>query len=93
MTTPLTVCALPQRLTEREARQTLQVLRARLASLPAGEPAQIDAAELREFDSTALAVLLELRRGALAAGRPFSVLHAPTRLRELARLYGLADWL
>ena len=91
--TTLMSCALPQRLTEREARQTLQDLRARLASLPAGEPAQIEAAGLQEFDSTALAVLLELRRSALAGGRPFSVLNAPTRLRELARLYGLADWL
>lgn len=85
-------CVLPVRLTEREARETLQGLLGRLATLPAGEPAQIDAAALQQFDSTALAVLLELRRAALAHGHAFSVLHLPARLGELARLYGLADW-
>ncbi|MEX8519573.1 MAG: lipid asymmetry maintenance protein MlaB [Leptothrix sp. (in: b-proteobacteria)] len=85
-------CLLPVRLTEHEARETLQGLCLRLTSLPAGQAAEIDAGELQQFDSTALAVLLELRRTALAHGHAFSVLHAPARLRELARLYGVADW-
>lgn len=89
----LPACTLPQRLTEREARQTLESLRANLAGLPAGQAVSIDAAGLQAFDSSALAVLLELRRTALASGRSFSVKSAPERLRELARLYGLADCL
>jgi len=48
-----------------------------------------DASALQQFDSSALAVLLECRRQALAAGKAFSVQGAPTRLRELAGLYGV----
>lgn len=48
-----------------------------------------DASALRQFDSSALAVLLECRRQAMAAGKAFSVQGAPTRLRELAVLYGV----
>jgi phospholipid transport system transporter-binding protein len=48
-----------------------------------------DASALQQFDSSALAVLLECRRQALAAGKAFSVHGAPARLRELAALYGV----
>ena len=51
----------------------------------------VDASALGQFDSSALAVLLECRRGALAAGKRFSVQGAPARLRELAELYGVAE--
>jgi phospholipid transport system transporter-binding protein len=50
-----------------------------------------DASALRQFDSSALALLLECRRRAQAAGKGFSVLSAPGRLRELAVLYGVAE--
>ena len=50
-----------------------------------------DASALTEFDSSALAILLECRREALAAGKSFSVQAAPPRLRQLAGLYGVAD--
>jgi len=50
-----------------------------------------DASALRQFDSSALALLLECRRHAHAAGKGFSVLSAPRRLRELAVLYGVAE--
>ncbi|MES2244568.1 MAG: STAS domain-containing protein [Pseudomonadota bacterium] len=50
-----------------------------------------DAGALQQFDSSALAVLLECRRHALAAGKRFSVRGAPARLRELAELYGVAE--
>jgi phospholipid transport system transporter-binding protein len=49
------------------------------------------ASALQQFDSSALAVLLECRRQALAAGKAFSVRGAPARLRELASLYGVAE--
>jgi phospholipid transport system transporter-binding protein len=48
-----------------------------------------DASALQQFDSSALAVLLECRRQALAAGKGFSVRGAPARLRQLAGLYGV----
>lgn len=64
-------------------------------SLPQAVQAQpgdlvADASALQQFDSSALAVLLECRRQALAAGKAFSVQGAPARLRELAGLYGVA---
>jgi len=52
-----------------------------------------DATALRHFDSSALAVLLDCRREALALGKNFAVKGLPTRLRELAGLYGVADLL
>ena len=57
------------------------------------EPAEavLDASRLTEFDSSALAVLLECRRQALAAGKAFSVRGLPARLRQLAGLYGVAE--
>jgi len=49
-----------------------------------------DASALRQFDSSALAILLECRRQALSAGKAFSVRDAPPRLLQLARVYGVA---
>ena len=49
-----------------------------------------DASALQKFDSSALAVLLECRREALAAGKSFSVHGLPPRLLQLAALYGVA---
>ncbi len=51
----------------------------------------VDASALRQFDSSALALLLECRRQAQAVGKAFSVQSAPQRLRELALLYGVAE--
>jgi phospholipid transport system transporter-binding protein len=55
-----------------------------------GRSVVADASALRQFDSSALAVLLDCRREALALGRPFSVKNLPPRLRQLAGLYGIA---
>ena len=52
-----------------------------------------DAAALSHFDSSALAVLLDCRREALALGKTFSVKGLPARLRVLAGLYGVAELL
>jgi phospholipid transport system transporter-binding protein len=52
-----------------------------------------DAAALTQFDSSALAVLLDCRREALALGKNFAVARLPARLRELATLYGVAELL
>ena len=55
------------------------------------EPVIVDAREMTQFDSSALAVLLECRREALALGRTFFVQGLPPRLRQLAGLYGVAS--
>ena len=50
----------------------------------------VDAGALDQFDSSALALLLECRRQAMAAGKAFSVHGAPARLLQLAEVYGVA---
>jgi phospholipid transport system transporter-binding protein len=64
-----------------------------LKSLVQAQPAAViaDASALKEFDSSALAVLLACRREALASGKAFSVSGLPARLRQLAGLYGVAE--
>ena len=51
----------------------------------------LDATALAQFDSSALAVMLACRREALAAGKTFAVQNLPTRLAQLAGLYGVAE--
>lgn len=53
----------------------------------------VDAGALQRFDSSALAVLLDCRRDALAQGKTLSVASMPARLANLARLYGVAELL
>jgi phospholipid transport system transporter-binding protein len=83
------VLTLPAVLTHESAADFSPTLRQAVRSQPAEVVA--DAAALTEFDSSALAILLECRREALAAGKSFSVQSAPPRLRQLAGLYGVAD--
>ena len=49
----------------------------------------VDASSLQQFDSSALAVLLECQRAANAWGKPFSLRNAPPKLAALAKLYGV----
>jgi len=53
----------------------------------------LDASELQDFDSSALAVLLACRREAQALGRSLQVEGLSARLRELATLYGVLELL
>jgi len=53
----------------------------------------LDASGLRQFDSSALAVLLSCRREALALSLQLQLQGLPERLRELASLYGVQTWL
>jgi phospholipid transport system transporter-binding protein len=83
---------LPAELTHDQAGACCRMLTQGLRSQP--EPAVVaDAAALARFDSSALAVLLECRREALALGKTFAVARLPARLRELATLYGVAELL
>ena len=64
-------------------------------ALPAdGSARVVDATALREFDTAALALLLQARRLAQAGGSPgFEVQGAPPKLVQLAQLYGVAELL
>ena len=44
---------------------------------------------VRRFDSSALAVLLECRRAALARGLTLALDHLPAGLHSMAQLYGV----
>ena len=81
---------LPAELTNAQATACLAELSVDMARESAGGSVVIDAAPLERFDSSAIAVLLELRRACAAAGRSFAVHGLPPRLRELATLYGVA---
>lgn len=72
------------------------------ATLAAGLPAavaggsgllRVDASALQAYDSATIALLMQARRLALAAGRSFEVVGTPPKLAELARLYGVEELL
>ena len=83
---------LPERLTLSEADQTLARLGGELAQ-HADAVVVVNTGSLRVFDSSALAVLLELRRRLLAQGKTLRVNGWPRRLEDLAALYGVRDLL
>lgn len=78
---------LPDTVTLATAAQTLRALEPALG----GAPVEVDASTLRDFDSAALAVLLQLRRSAQAAGGDLRISGAPRPLAELAQLYGVDE--
>lgn len=84
---------LPATVTLREARDAQRMLAQALqqeAQSKAHESlVMIDASGLHQFDSSALAVLLECQRLASGWGKGFAVRNAPKKLAELARLYGV----
>ena len=83
---------LPAELTHAQATACCRMLAQALRTEP-GAQAVADASALRRFDSSALAVLLESRREALALGKTFAVSQLHPRLRALATLYGVAELL
>jgi len=79
--------SLPVELTHKQAR-------ACLAQLLAGVEAEashviVDAKPLQRFDSSALAVLLELCRTCIKASKSLEVQGMPPHLGDLATLYGI----
>ena len=79
--------ALPAVLTHAQAGPCLEQLAAGMAIGP--QHVLLDAQALQEFDSSALAVLLELRRACLRLGKQLTIEGAPVRLMHLATLYGV----
>lgn len=84
---------LPVRLTHREAAACLQALRATLDATAAEQVVALDVAPLAQFDSSALAVILALRRACGQRGTRLRVQGWSDHLRELAQIYGVADLL
>lgn len=86
---------LPAQLTHDQAEACVADLRRALpqalAEAGPGQPATLDASSLEHFDSSALAVVLACRRMALDAGRGLTIQGLPSRLRQLAGLYGIAE--
>ncbi len=83
---------LPVDLTRAQASACLRMLVQGLRTEP-GSTVVVDASALGQFDSAALAVLLEFRRESLALGKRFVIRAMPERLRDLAGLYGIAELL
>ena len=84
---------LPITLTFAQAPQVLVQLQAAVAQSAAGQPFVIDASALAEFDTSAIAVVLEGRRLAQGRGAGFEVRQAPAKLGQLAALYGVEELL
>ena len=83
---------LPSELTQKQANACLRGLLQTLQS--ESEPGvTVDATALARFDSSALAVMLALRRESLAAGKGFAIRGLPPRLENLASLYGIVELL
>ncbi len=80
---------LPSALTQRQTTACLAQLLQSVGSAAPGSALVVDAAPLRMFDTSALAVLLEFRREALAAGLGFAVQGLPLALQGMAGLYGV----
>lgn len=87
------VYTLPATLTHREASATLAALAGALRAAGSQRGLRIDASALRQFDTAAIAVLLECRRLAVQAGAPLQFDALPAPLLELAGLYGAAGLL
>lgn len=67
---------------------TVPALLQRTPGFPA-VAAVVDVSDVREFDTSALALLLEWRRRARANGHDLQIHKLPERLRDLARVAGV----
>ena len=80
---------LPAKITHNDAGTLARNLTSQVSAQP--DAVVVGAQQLVEFDSSALAVLLACRRAALAAGKQFSVNSLPSKLTQLATLYGVVQ--
>jgi phospholipid transport system transporter-binding protein len=79
---------LPATLTTKEARDTLRMLSQALQREP-GNEVVVNAGSLQQFDTSAVAVLLECQRLAQGWGKTFEIRQAPAKLQSLIKLYGV----
>ena len=85
---PAEMLKFPAVLTHAVASEFFRTVASDLPSQP--KDVVVDASALSQFDSSALAILLECRRQALALSKTFLVQGAPERLLQLAAVYGVA---
>ena len=83
---------LPPDLRHSNAADCLAKLQTQIRSSPDSE-VEIQAGQLSDFDSSALAVLLGCRREAESLLKTLKFKHFPAKLRELALLYGVSELL
>lgn len=79
---------LPAEITHSLARACALAVRQDMTTVPDSQVV-LDASQLVKFDSSALAVMLECRREALALGKNFAVQGLTPPLAKLAALYGI----
>lgn len=92
--TALILPALPELFTQIQVKGFMDECQRILASgQSAAKVWQLPAGALVEFDSSALAVCLSLRRQAQAQGAQLQILDCPARLRDLSTLYGVHELL
>ena len=91
----MTQLTLPPTLTHNEAKDCLQAFLRVLGegSQPLMGPVHINARPLTQFDSSALAVLLELKRRLLELGEELVIEEPTEALLSLVKVYGVADFL
>ena len=92
VTTSTAPVAMPEQLTLNGAVQALNRLSEALSRQP-GPTVVLDAEPLKVFDTSAVAVLLELRNALLSQGKSLQVSRMPQRLQALFTLYGVAELL
>ena len=83
---------LPADLRHGNAAACMAVLQAQIRNSPDSE-VEIEAGQLTDFDSSALAVLLGCRREAESLTKTLKFKQFPAKLRELALLYGVSELL
>lgn len=83
---------LPLQLTHAQAQASLSDW-LRHADAEPGGTVKLDAKNVQHFDSSALAVLLALRRELVSRGQTLVLEEVPPRLSELAALYGVDELL
>jgi phospholipid transport system transporter-binding protein len=83
---------LPADLRHGNAAACLAQLQTLIRNSPDSE-VEIEAGQLADFDSSALAVLLGCRREAESLTKTLKFKQFPTKLRELAKLYGVSELL
>lgn len=85
--------AFPAALRHPDAAAWLAQTQAQLARCGPGERFVVDAAPLADFDSSALAVLLDLQRAAGLRGVDLRLAGISAQLQQLADVYGVAGLL
>ena len=89
MTDHAPAITLPAQLTMAVAAAAHAQVQAALAATSGHQAVTVDAGGLQEFDTSALAVLLEAGRVCESRGATLTIAHAPSKLSQLAALYGV----